>query len=93
MNILLVFSGFIIAFIILFYYERKIRQSKNNVHFYLASDADGKLWLYIGKPVRVDDIFESDKEGCCLTCNIEYYGLKCEDYYYLNYEYEPVEYS
>ena len=62
MNILLVFLGFIIAFIILFYYERKIIEPKNNVHFYLTSDADGKLWLYIGKPVRVDDTFESDGE-------------------------------
>ena len=91
MNILLVFPGFIVAFIILFYYERKIRELKNNVHFYLASDADGKLLLYISKPVRVDDTFESDGEGCCLTCNIEYYGLKYEDYYYLNWEYKPVE--
>ena len=33
MNILLVFPGFIVAFIILFYYERKIREPKNNVHF------------------------------------------------------------
>lgn len=90
MNVLLAFPGFIIAFVAVLYYERKIREPKN---FYLVSDTDDKLWLYIGKPVRVDDIFESDKEGCCLTCNIEYYGLKCEDYYYLNYEYEPVEYS
>ena len=64
MNILLVFPGFIVAFIILFYYERKLREPKNNVHFYLVSDTDDKLWLYIGKPVRVDDTFESDGERC-----------------------------
>ena len=58
MNVLLIFPSFIIAFVVVLYYERKIREPKN------TSDTDGKLWLYIGKPVRVDDIFESDGEGC-----------------------------
>ena len=40
MNILLIFSSFIIAFVVVLYYERKIREPKNNVHFYLASDTD-----------------------------------------------------
>ena len=45
MNILLVFPGFIVAFIIVFYYERKIRRTepRNKVHFYVARDKHGKL--------------------------------------------------
>lgn len=61
MNVLLAFPGFIIAFVAVLYYEHKIREPKN---FYLVSDTDDKLWLYIGKPVRVDDTFESDGERC-----------------------------
>ena len=42
MNILLVFPGFIVAFIIVLCYEYKIRnlsaKPKNNVHFYVAKD-------------------------------------------------------
>ena len=60
MNILLVFPGFIIAFIIALYYERRIRNisvTKNKVHFYVARDGDGSLWLYMGKPKRVEQRF------------------------------------
>lgn len=50
MNILLISSGFILAFIIVFCYECKIRRTEpmNKVHFYVARDKDGKLLLYIG---------------------------------------------
>lgn len=71
------------------------RNSKptNKVHFYVARDKDGDLWLYIGKPFRNNIEFHSDpKRGVfCLTYNIEYYGLKYEDYDYLKWEDEPVE--
>ena len=84
MTISLIVSGFIITAIVL-YYELKIdrlfKSRNNNVHFYVARDKDSELWLYIGKPIRVDDTFESDGEGCCLTCDIEHDGLKYEDYY------------
>lgn len=57
MNILLIFPGFIIAFAILIYYEYKIRQirrtePKNKVHFYVAREKNGTLWLYMGKPTK-----------------------------------------
>lgn len=56
MNILLVLPVFIIAFIIVFYYERKIKnlslELKNNVHFYVARDKNDELFLYMGKPFR-----------------------------------------
>ena len=58
MNILLIFLGFIIAFIIVFYYEYKIRQfkaeSRNRVHFYVTCELNhhGKILrtLWLGKP-------------------------------------------
>lgn len=54
MNILLIFPGFIIAFIIVLYYEFKIRriESMNKVHFYVARDKDGTLNLWFNKPKR-----------------------------------------
>ena len=59
MNILLIFPGFIIAFIIILYYERKIRRTypRNNVNFYVARDKNGELFLYMGKPVRGETEF------------------------------------
>lgn len=97
MNILLVFPGFIIAFIIVFCYEYKIRnlstKSKNNVHFYVARDKDGTLWLYMGKPFRDGNMFCTclDKKTFALTCNLERVDLKYEDYNNLKWEDEPVE--
>ena len=72
---------------------KKGSKSINKVHFYVARDKGGDLWLYIGKPFRDNIVFYSDsKMGVfCLTYNIEYYGLKYEDYDYLKWEDEPVE--
>lgn len=104
MNILLVFPGFIIAFIIVLYYERKIRNLSvkirnlsakpiNKVHFYVARDKLGGLWLYMGKPFRGGTEFyaESNKRVFCLTYSIDRFGLKHEDFDYLKWEDEPVE--
>ena len=54
MNILLIFPGFIIAFITVLYYEYKIRRAepKNKVHFYVVREKNGTLWLYMGKPIK-----------------------------------------
>ena len=56
MNILLIFPGFIIAFIIVLYYKRKVSdlsaKTNNNVHFYVARDKDGDLNLFLNKPSR-----------------------------------------
>lgn len=96
MNILLAFPGFIIAFIIVLYYERKIRRTepRNKVHFYVARDKDYTLWLYMGKPFRCDDKFRASlsKGGSCLA-NIcfRFYGLNEDDYADLKWEDEPVE--
>ena len=95
MNMLLVFPGFIIAFIIVLYYERKIRnisaKPKNKVHFYVARDMDGELWLYIGKPFRGDTEFYTSYKVVCLADDLSRFGLKYEDFDSLKWEDEPIE--
>lgn len=97
MSILLIFTGFIIAFVIVLYYERKIRdlsvKQKNKVHFYVARDMDSSLWLYIGKPVRTIDEFLACNYGKAIISSKYFskYGLKENDYDNLTWEDEPVE--
>lgn len=97
MNILLIFPGFILAFIIVFYYEYKIRnlsaKPKNKVHFYVARDKNGELLLYISKPFRGIDIFHSHLNGCIITSENDFsnFGLNKDDYTNLKWEDDPVE--
>ena len=97
MDILLLFPGFVVALIIVFCYECKIRnlstKSKNNVHFYVARDKNGTLQLYMGKPFRDGDMFCTylDKKTFVLTHNLEHFNLKYEDYNNLKWKDEPVE--
>ena len=95
MNILLLFPGFIIAFIIVLCYECKMKRTeqRNKVHFYVARDKNGKLYLYMGKPVRVLNEFT-----ICNNCNIidparkfSQYGLNAHDFDCLKWKDEPVE--
>ena len=92
-NILLIFPGFIVAFIIVFCYERKIRGMRNKVHFYVARDKNGKLWLYMGKPIRRYNAFIANlSKGNTLTSrNFRCFGLNENDYANLKFEDEPVE--
>ena len=94
MNILLIFPGFIVAFIIVFCYERKIRGMRNKVHFYVARDEDGELWLYIGKPHRVYNRFcPSERKGVFALTRYLFksFGLNKKDYANLKWEDEPLE--
>ena len=93
MNLLLILPGFILAFIIVLYYERKVRnlssKTKNNVHFYVARDKNGTLWLYMGKPYRDEDEF---KGFMCIHSNcFEDFNLDKNYYANLKWEDEPVE--
>ena len=66
---------------------------KNKVHFYVARDKNGKLWLYMGKPVRNIDTFHPCAEGCTVDVG-EYFfnfGLNPKDFEHLKFEDEPVE--
>lgn len=75
--------------------HRKDTQPKNKVHFYVARDKDGSLWLYMGKPVRVTQAQEfvswSHGEFLLSTKYFSKYGLNENDYKDLKWEDEPLE--
>ena len=88
-----------LAFIVLDFVEYKVRSkfSKkiNRVHFYVARDKNGELWLYLGKPIREDEscTFRHNKLGNTIrnsSC-FELFGLTINDYKDLKWEDEPVE--
>ena len=98
MNWIMLVVAFILGAISMFMmvcigYAAKQEEPKNRVRFYVARDAKGDLWLYLGKPFRGHDEFYADmgKRVLALTYNIEYYGLKPKDYDNLKWEDEPVE--
>lgn len=95
MNILLIFTGFIVAFIIVFYYERKIRRTepKNKVQFYVARDKNDELFLYLSKPYRGIERFHQCQNGCIITSDddLSNFGLNKDDYANLKWEDESVE--
>ena len=65
----------------------------NKVHFYVARDKSGCLYLYLGKPKRVDFSFIPCKDGYCFVDirNFRKYGLNPYDFKDLKWEDEPVE--
>ena len=83
------------------YYINKLQIDKlkmnskpiNKVHFYVARDKCGDLWLYIGKPFREDNFFDSSDNGCFVVNSKLFYkiGLNEKDYDYIKWEDEPVE--
>lgn len=95
MDILLLFPGFIIALIIVFCYECKIRRTepRNKVHFYVARDKNSELFLYMSKPFRGICRFHEYKNGCIVTNDDDFhnFGLNKNDYVNLKWEDEPVE--
>ena len=95
MNILLLFTGFIIAFVIVFYYERKIRRTepRNKVHFYVTREKNGTLWLYMGKPIKKEHFYVICNYGIIIASVDRFsgYGLDKNDYANLKWEDEPVE--
>ena len=74
MNILLVFPGFIVAFIIVLCYKCKIRRTEpaNRVHFYAARDESGELYLYLGKPIRRREAFYTDDKSVIIPFSSRY---------------------
>ena len=95
MNIPLLFTGFIIAFVIVFYYERKIRRTepRNKVHFYVTREKNGTLWLYMGKPIKKENFYVICNYGIIIASVDRFsgYGLDKNDYANLKWEDEPVE--
>ena len=71
----------------------KVQEQMNNVHFYVARDQDGKLFLYMGKPIRKVGIFASSSFGhfICQEKYFSKYCLNARDFDNLKWEDEPVE--
>ena len=96
--IFLVISAFIAGFLSAFLvidekFIKKIKSSKNHVHFYVARNSDGMLWLYIGKP-RLGMYSYREIEKCERIGGIidfPDFGLDENDYDELKFGDEPVE--
>lgn len=75
----------------------KVKEPRNNVHFYVARDIDGDLWLYLGKPERRRYNFINSYATCgTLMVNERHFkgfGLNLDDFKNLKWEDEPVEVS
>ena len=87
----LYFIMFILGVIIVyigFYIKPK---PKNNVHFYVARDKDGRLFIYLRKPVRRGDEFFSNERGNIMLRDLKCFGLNPDDFKDLKWEDEPVE--
>ena len=73
--------------------KQKTQKQKNKIHFYVARDKNGTLWLYIGKPVRKTSGFISCPYGKMIIDedNFSNYGLNVHDFDNLKWEDEPVK--
>lgn len=86
-----------LAFIVLDFVEDKVRskfsKKRNRVHFYVARDMDGGLYLYLGKPFRGDGEFHGNinENVFTLTDDFRNFGLNKNDYKNLHWKDEPVE--
>ena len=66
-------------------------QSRNKVHFYVARDKNGRLFLYLSKPFRRGDEFFSNERGNIMLRDLKCFGLNPDDFKDLKWEDEPVE--
>ena len=86
-----------LAFIALEFVEDKVKskssKKRNRVHFYVSRDMDGRLYLYLGKPLRGIAEFHgvAGKNIFVLTNNFKSFGLNQDDFKDLKWEDEPVE--
>lgn len=71
----------------------KDKEPRNKVHFYVARDMNGSLFIYFGKPYRDGSIFKVSKSKLFFYTgsNLSRFGLDEKDYANLKWEDEPVE--
>ena len=71
----------------------KDKEPRNKVHFYVARDMNGSLFIYFGKPYRDGSIFKVSKSQLFFYTgsNLSRFGLDEKDYANLKWEDEPVE--
>lgn len=74
---------------------QKDKKPRNKVHFYVARDKNGPLWLYMGKPIRDRITFIPCREKGVLymgrNSELKKYDINEHDYDSLRWEDEPVE--
>ena len=85
-----------LAFIILDFVIDKVKstssKNRNRVHFYVARDMDGELYLYLGKPLRDNSEFHGNHVNVfTLGGKFRSFGLNKNDYKNLHWKDEPVE--
>lgn len=76
------------------YMAKSKEEPANRVHFYVARDINGDLWLYLGKPIRGITRFHGnvDRGVVGLTCVcLERFGLNKKDFESLTWRDEPLE--
>lgn len=79
MNILLAFPGFIITFVIVIYYARKMRRKKlrNNVRFYVKQIQKNLPWLYIQRRNGTLELIACTENFIDFCLNqIDFYDMK-----------------
>lgn len=73
----------------------KLLKKRNRVHFYVARDKNGLLYLYVGNPERAYSCFLPHCGSCVCHLEKEYdfkkFGLNTDDFKDLKWEDEPVE--
>lgn len=88
-----------LAFIILDFVTDKVKskssKKRNRVHFYVARDKDGFIYLYIGKPKRRYGCFLGSYRERSVAIidedDFKMFGLNQDDFKDLKLEDEPVE--
>ena len=88
--------AFILGAIVMFMticigYAAKQEEPVNRVHFYVARDKNGSLFLYLGKPIRIDGVFACDANIGFIHSDFNRFNLNRNDYANLKWEDEPVE--
>ena len=88
-----------LAFIVLDFVKDKVKSASskkiNRVHFYVARDKNGFIYLYIGKPKRRYGWFAGSYRERSVTIidedDFKMFGLNQDDFKNLKWEDEPVE--
>lgn len=88
-----------LAFILFDFVSDKVRSAsskkRNRVHFYVARDKDGFIYLYIGKPKRRYGWFAGSYRERSVAIidedDFKMFGLNTDDFKDLKWEDEPVE--
>ena len=94
MDWIMLVIAFILGAISMFCIRYAAKQEKpaNRVHFYVARDISGSLWLYMGKPIRLEKFFARGRGEILLSSDsFPKFGLNVRDFDSLKWEDEPVE--